>query len=99
MLITFLQENGRQISTGRWILLKHGHFLLRAAHTIQWVENPLKASHIGLEDKMMPSIVWDWRSTAERWRWAIYEMHMGKVALVVEVEGDCREIGPEESRE
>lgn len=72
------------------MLLKHGYFLLRAAHTIQWIENPLKASHVGVEDRVVPSIVWDWKSTAERWRWAVYDIQMGREGIEVEVEGEAK---------
>lgn len=74
------------------MLLRHGYFLLRAAHTIQWIENPLKANHVEVEDRAVPSIVWDWKSTAERWRWAVYDIQMGRKGIVVEVdeEANCR---------
>ena len=71
------------------MLLRHGYFLLRAAHTIQWIENPLKANHVEVEDRAVPSIVWDWKSTAERWRWAVYDIQMGQEGIVVEVEEEA----------
>jgi hypothetical protein len=84
------QENGRPTSTGRWILLKHGHFLLRAAHTIQWIENPLfktsQRDDVMNIDKSVPSIVWDWKSGAERWRWDMYEILAAGAGIEVSVE-------------
>lgn len=81
-----LQDDGRPVSTGRWILLRNRFFLLRAAHTIQWIENPsLKAGYPDTE-AVLPSIVWDWKSSAERWRWTLYEIAEAKSAMTVEIE-------------
>lgn len=68
------QSHGKQVSTGRWLLLRHGHFLLRSQHTITWVEvpqgqiGPSEGSATGNQAEYAP-IVWDWRSGAEKWRW------------------------------
>lgn len=75
------------MSTGRWILLRHGFFLLRASHTIQWIENPsLKIDSADFKKVDLPPVVWDWKSSAERWRWSIYGIAETLSPLTVEVE-------------
>jgi hypothetical protein len=41
-------------------------------------------------DKSVPSIVWDWKSGAERWRWDMYGILVGG-AMMVAVEEGCEE--------
>ena len=78
--------NGQATSTGRWLLLRHSHFLLRASHTIAWVDNPeynpahpaLHPEHsdfaacAGKQFRETVGVVWDWKSSTERWRWAMW---------------------------
>lgn len=82
----YVQEDGRPVSTGRWILLRNGFFLLRAAHTIQWIENPSLTNSPGdAKNVDMPPVVWDWKSSAERWRWSIYGVAEVGTPMMVEV--------------
>jgi hypothetical protein len=37
-------------------------------------------------DKSVPSIVWDWKSGAERWRWDMYEILAAGAGIEVSVE-------------
>lgn len=113
------QVNGRPTSTGRWLLLRHSHFLLRASHTIAWIDNPsfdpshpaLHPTHpefsacSGKQFRETVSVVWDWKSSTERWRWAMWlvcggEMYARPTAsghataeeLEVEVEGSIDDV-------
>lgn len=91
-----VQEDGRPVSTGRWILLRNGFFLLRAAHTIQWIENPsLRTSAGDAKNVEVPPVVWDWKSSAERWRWSIYgvaEVRTPMMTVEVEENGSFDEV-------
>lgn len=80
------QEDGKPVSTGRWILLRNGFFLLRAAHTIRWIANPAKLTFVGEQKDSAPSIVWDWKSPAENWRWNVYEFGAVGTDILVNVE-------------
>lgn len=80
------QEDGKPVSTGRWILLRNGFFLLRAAHTIRWIANPAKQTSVGEQKDNAPSIVWDWKSAAENWRWNVYQLGAVGTDILVKVE-------------
>jgi hypothetical protein len=92
--------------------------LLRASHTIAWIDNPsfepthpaLHPTHpefpacSGKQFRETVSVVWDWKSSTERWRWAMWLVCGGElpagtntsnreaVELEIEVEGSIDDV-------
>lgn len=41
-----------------------------------------------VKDVKLPPVVWDWKSSAERWRWSICQPAEKGMPILVEVEKD-----------